>query len=422
MPYYYHIEEVFGQEQEREKDEIITLLQQKQDSNSCITYDPENKVIVITCRHATLTDIDNQLKDPDILHRETIDGIWLLNASIVIDKQATLTIDSRDTKWLKIVAGGDANKEGPKGDKTPAYYISVLGSLVIDSVKITSWIPSINDYMKYEVELRQGSTLQKTTPYDRDPRPYIKIERDAQGYTSITNSEIAYLGYDCGGGCSGLSYYGGLGGHTLKNNEIHHNRFGYYSSGVSNTTIEDNHVHHNFMYGFDPHTGTHDMTIRNNTVHDHGAMGIICSLDCYNIIIENNEVYRSTGSGIMFSKNMTDSVARNNYVHDESKCIFISQSHRNEIYNNLASDCNSGVRLFHDSSENIVYNNTIANSKSGLNIEDIGPDNQIYSNTIVNATEKAIDIEEDSMNAINNISENNEIISFESIGEEEVKE
>jgi hypothetical protein len=118
--------------------------------------------------------------------------------------------------------------------------------------------------MKYEVELRQGSTLQKTTPYDRDPRPYIKIERDAQGYTSITNSEIAYLGYDCGGGCSGLSYYGGLGGHILKNNEIHHNRFGYYSSGVSNTTIEDNHVHHNFMYGFDPHTGTHDMTIRNN--------------------------------------------------------------------------------------------------------------------------------------------------------------
>jgi hypothetical protein len=88
----------------------------------------------------------------------------------------------------------------------------------------------------------------------------------------------------------------------------------------------------------------------------------------------------------------------------------------------LASDCNSGVRLFHDSSENIVYNNTIANSKSGLNIEDIGPNNQIYSNTIVNATEKAIDIEEDSMNAINDIFENNEIISFESLGEEEVKE
>ena len=70
-----------------------------------------------------------------------------MNAGIVIDKGATLTIDSKDTKWLKIVAEGgedDANKEGDESDKTAAaHYISVLGSLVIDSVKITSLIPSI---------------------------------------------------------------------------------------------------------------------------------------------------------------------------------------------------------------------------------------------------------------------------------------
>lgn len=44
-----------------------------------------------------------------------------MNAGIVIDKGATLTIDSKDTKWLKIVAEGgedDANKEGEEGDKT----------------------------------------------------------------------------------------------------------------------------------------------------------------------------------------------------------------------------------------------------------------------------------------------------------------
>jgi hypothetical protein len=62
-----------------------------------------------------------------------------------------------------------------------------------------------------------------------------------------------------------------------------------------------------------------------------------------------------------------------------------------------------------------VHNNTIANSKLSLNIEDIGPDNQIYSNTIINATENAIDIEGDSANAVNNISENNEVINFESV-------
>ena len=340
-----------------------------------------------------------------------------MNAAIVIDKGAEFTIDFKDTRWLKIVAGEDANKEGQEGDKTAAHSISVFGSLVIDSVKLTSWVPSTNNYIKYKVQIRDGSTTQKTTPYDRDPRPYIKIEEDAQGYTSISNSEIAYLGYDCGGGCSGLSYYGGLGGHFLKNNEIHHNRFGYYSNGVSNTTIEDNHVHHNYMYGFDPHTGTHDMIIRNNTVHDHGAMGIICSLDCNNLIIEGNEVYRSTGSGIMFSKNMTDSVAGNNYVHDESKCIFVSQSHRSEIYNNQVSGCNTGIRLFHDSSESTVHENTITDSKLGLSIENVGPDNQIYSNTIVNAAEKAIDIEEVSANT-SNIFGKNEVVGFDSAREE----
>ena len=36
----------------------------------------------------------------------------------------------------------------------------------------------MNDYMRYEVEIRQGSTSQKTTPYDTDPRPYIRIEKE----------------------------------------------------------------------------------------------------------------------------------------------------------------------------------------------------------------------------------------------------
>jgi mannuronan 5-epimerase len=400
----YYLGNVFGQEQF-----------QRPESNSCITYDPQDKIITITCKSATLTDIGDQLKDPDILHRETYDNIWALNAAIIVDKGATLNIDSKDTKWLKIVAGGeegDGKKDGAyKGQKGAANSISVLGGLIIDSVKITSWIPSMNDYMRYEVEIRQGSTSQKTTPYDTDPRPYIRIEKEADGSTAITNSEIAYLGYDCGGGCSGLSYYGGVG-HILRNNEIHHNRFGYYSSGASNTILEGNHVHHNFMYGFDPHTGTHDMVIRNNTVHDHGAMGIICSLDCYNVIIEGNEVYNSTGSGIMFSKNMTNSVARNNYVHDESKCVFVSQSHRNEIYNNLVSDCNSGIRLFHDASENSIHNNTIANSTLGVNIEDVESGNKITSNTIINPVERAVDIEESGSNN-GNIIRDNKIISFD---------
>jgi parallel beta-helix repeat protein len=108
---------------------------------------------------------------------------------------------------------------------------------------------------------------------------------------------------------------------------------------------------------------------------------------------------------------MTNSVARNNYVHDESKCIFTSQSHRNEIYNNLVSDCNSGIHLFHDASENSIHNNTIANSKLGINIEDVGSENKINSNTIINPVERAVDIEDSGSNN-GNIINDNKVVSF----------
>jgi len=376
-----YLENSFGQQQEVES------------SNSCIKYDSEEKIITITCKSANLTDIDNQLKDPNILHRKiAVDGydtghVWLLNAGIVVTQDALLYINSTDTSWLKIT---------PEETTTIANGIQVHGSLKIDSVKISSWDQEKNDYVEFEV-LHKPREEGAKTDYDTVARPYIRVESDATGITDITNSELAYLGYeeeDDNHGRSGLLYYGGNGS-TVKGNHIHHLRMGFYSSGVGNVVLEDNHVHHNYMYGFDPHTGTHDTIIRNNTVHDNGAMGIICSLDCYNILIEDNEVYNSFGSGIMFSRNMYDSVARNNYVHNEDQCIFVSASHNNQIYNNTVSNCGNGIYLRSESSNNNIYDNTIKNTEKGLLINTDASDNNFKTNTIINATELGISENED---------------------------
>jgi hypothetical protein len=56
FPSLYQASSAFGQDQS----------QQIESSNPCITYDRAGKIIIITCKHATLTDIDNQLKDPSI--------------------------------------------------------------------------------------------------------------------------------------------------------------------------------------------------------------------------------------------------------------------------------------------------------------------------------------------------------------------
>ena len=355
-------------------------------NTGCISYDSDEEsgknTITVSCSHPlTLTDIYNSIQNQEILGIEdnSSNNTWILDATIVVEKGSTLVINSSDTAWLKILAG-DKNGDG---DRDSVNSIRVFGNLIIDSVKITSWDPENNDFIRFEVDILPSREFEHTG-IDAIPRPYIKIEDETTGTTNITNSEIAYLGYECGSGCSGISYYGNNGTSIVKNNEIHHDRFGFYSVGVGGVVLEDNHVHHNFMYGFDPHTATHDMLIRNNTVHDHGAMGIICSLDCYNITIEGNEVYNSAGSGIMFSRNMSDSIARNNDVHDEEKCIFLSQSPNNEVYDNDISNCESqGIYIYHNSIENKVYNNTLTNATEGIEESDDSRGTNEISNNII---------------------------------------
>src|SRR5215475_9782160 len=75
----------------------------------CISYNKLEKIITVGCvggnSSTHLVDIHNKLQDRDVLDREP-NGVWLLNAGIVIERGSTLIIDPQDTKWLKIVADG----------------------------------------------------------------------------------------------------------------------------------------------------------------------------------------------------------------------------------------------------------------------------------------------------------------------------
>jgi len=351
------------------------------ESSSCITYDSSKREITIECETANLTDIDNQLKDSTILQKETQEDIWLLNAGIVVSQDATLYINSSDVSWLKIEAPGIDKLEDVKN----ANGLVVFGSLKIDSVKITSWNPSTNDYAKNP----GNRDLSENRVEKGSHRPFLSVGSDAVGTTNITNSELAYLGYEGGvngGPVVGIIYFGGAES-IIKNNDIHDLYFGFYSNGVGSITIENNAIHNNGHYGLDPHTGTHDMLIRNNTVYDNGGIGIICSLDCYNIIIENNTVYNNTKMGIMFSRNLYDSIARNNTVTHEEKGIVISESHNNSIYNNHVSDSGRGIDLDKESLDNIIHDNVLENipdPSEAFHIEEgAAANNTLYSNKLI---------------------------------------
>ena len=344
--------------------------------SNCVTFDSEERIITITCKTSNLSQIDSQLKNPDVLRRDGIaDKGWILNAGLTVAQNAALHINSTDTSWLKIV-----------GDGETAYPIHISGSLKIDSVKITSWDPITNNYTLSPDSHRNGEDVHIGTP-----RPYIIVDPEATGTTDIINSEIAYLGYESGygGGLTGLRYEGGHGS-IVRGNNIHDLYFAFYSKGVGGMVLENNHIHDNIHYGLDPHTGTHDMIIRNNVVHDNGSIGIICSLDCYNITVENNTVFNNTKMGIMLSRNMYDSFVRNNTVSHEDRGIVISESHNNEVNDNIVSTSGSGIDLDEDSSENMVHDNVIkdiADPAAALDLEDgAETENTLYSNILMNSS------------------------------------
>ncbi|MGC1134200.1 MAG: right-handed parallel beta-helix repeat-containing protein [Nitrososphaeraceae archaeon] len=362
----------------------LSSLSSSDATSECVTFDSEERMITINCRTINLTQIDSQIKNPDVIRKDTnVDKGWVLNAGITIAENAILYINSSDTSWLKILA-----------DEETTYPIYVSGSLKIDSVRISSWNPNINNYTSSLDSHRNGEDVQLGTP-----RPYIVVNDDATGTTDITNSELTSLGYESGygGGRTGLRYEGGDDS-LIKGNNIHDLYFGFYSKGVDGIRIEDNFVHNNIHYGLDPHTGTHDMSIKNNTVHDNGSIGIICSLDCYSITIENNTVYNNTKMGIMLSRNMTDSIVRYNTVSNEDRGIVISESSNNEVYNNTITDSGSGIDLDTDSFENIIYNNTIVNiedPEDALGIEDgTEGQNTLSSNVLMDSRNESLDLDQ----------------------------
>ena len=298
------------------------------------------------------------LKNPSVLKKEG-DGVWLLNANLSIADGANFTVNSNDVNWLKI---NSTNSQD-------AYHIDVIGNMKIDSVKISSWNTTSNNY---------------TLTYGKVHRPSITIL--SPGTADITNSEIAYLGYPASRRL-GLSYYGGHGG-TIKNNTIHDMWDGIYLKGVTNGTIEDNHIYANVEYGISSLAGSHDIVIRNNRVHDNGVIGISCSVDCKRITIMGNDISNNKDAGIRF-KYVQDSAVRNNRIRQENTGVSISYSSANDIYGNIILNIDHAIRIRLSSSNNSIHDNSIYNSvRCGIGLTENASKNIIRNNSILNFIKK----------------------------------
>ena len=71
----------------------------------CANYDQQKNVITVTC-NSTFSELHNTIADDNLLKKETSEGIWFLNSSVVVSKDAVLTINNKDVKWIKINSEG----------------------------------------------------------------------------------------------------------------------------------------------------------------------------------------------------------------------------------------------------------------------------------------------------------------------------
>lgn len=292
------------------------------------------------------------LSDDSIL-KESTEGIWFLNSSLVVMKNATLTINPSDAKWLKISSEGTSFGlrkllAADQGSNDPApYAMYVFGRLDIRGVKLTSWDPVRNNYTNQQ-------------PDGAIPRPFIAIEEGSNS-SHVADSEIAYLGYNSSRK-QGLSFYGGDNS-TLTGNRIHDLWFGFISVNVGRISIENNTVYDNYRYGIDPHRGSHDMVIRNNHIYNN-RIGLICSLGCSNVIFENNIIEKNSEVGLMFSRNTVNSIAKYNKVSTSDTGISISGSHLNKVYGNDLLNNTVGLAIKDNSSNSFLFSNTISGARN----------------------------------------------------------
>lgn len=107
---------------------------------------------------------------------------------------------------------------------------------------------------------------------------------------------------------------------------------------------------------------------------------------------------------------MYNSIARDNIVYNEPSGVFVSQSHKNQIYNNSISNSGSGINVNSGSSNNKFSGNTISNSLTNAILLTSGVSSNTFTyNKISGSTPESLKIEQDPK-SINNIFSDNQII------------
>lgn len=306
----------------------------------------------------TLQEVASQI-EPGVLVNNA--GVWLSNASIVV----------QSTARLEIRQSGGVNELRLESVLGQVAYIEVTGGgqLVIDGVKVTSW-DTANDAPHILEEAGEN-------------RSYILIENGSR-LDVIGGSELAYLGDASSNSRSGVSIVkrkvagdpntGSTG--TIQNSKLHHNYQGLFVSEGISLTVSGNEVYENLNQGLYFRDATRTTTVTGNNVHDNGNTST------------------GTGDGILFDNNSTGNTIQNNTVTaNAGNGIAVERgSNSNTISGNTVTQNAEGI-VVDDADGNLIQSNTLANNANGIrlsgSLDNPAANNQIINNTVEDSTSES---------------------------------
>jgi poly(beta-D-mannuronate) C5 epimerase len=351
-----------------------------------VRYSATSDTIYLTSGTAVDTLTEIKAACPAAPLAQVTPGVWELNADLVLQNGATLTLDAAgDAKELRL-------QSLPSGALADVAAITAqYGQINMTGVKVTSWAGTGPDTdpaiaaggVRGRAFVRAVSVMEGATP-----RPStMNIVNSDLGFLGFAGAEaygVAYKARGCAINakniCDVLDVFGKQTGSTF-----HDNFMGTYTWGAKDMLFDKNTYTRNTDYGLDPHDDSDYLTITGNTFSDNGNHGLICSQRCDHLVIRGNKSLNNGKTpyvgpadddptdnqvhGIMLHRGVTDSVVENNEVRGQTT--------------------GGGIVVF-DSVGNTIANNTIAGNKFGLRFSVGTRDTQVTGNTVTDSGQNAV--------------------------------
>jgi parallel beta-helix repeat protein len=358
----------------------------------------------------TLHDIQQGLGTFAALLEAQGNGVWLLNANLLIDRGVTLNLtNAAGVRELRLrsqtngiataVSASQPATWAAAGDGEYNYASFVYlrtddGTITIDGVKLYSWDPALQTF---DTDIANG-------------RSYVLAKYTAQ--LNINQAELSYLGSGDG------ESYGVSWRDTndpahpsilrtrvtgqVTNSFFHHNYYGIYTFQASTMVFRNNTFAYNIRYGFDPHDYSHHFLVEGNQAFSNGSHGFIISRGCHHFEFRGNTSHDNTdpdpvklAHGFMLDPGSPDSLdpqapstqnllEQNEAYGNEGYGLRVLGSTSNTIQDNRFQHNLNGITVEAGSTGNILTGNTLAdNQANGIFIRGGANQTTVTNNTVL---------------------------------------